>query len=333
MARIRTIKPEFFTSEDIVGMTPLARLFYVSLWCEADREGRFEWKPGTFKMRYFPGDNCDINALATELIDKGLVVLFSANGKNYAEIPTFTEHQVINNRETESSIPARTQSIAQDPIERVPSGINLTQSTRETVIARDGKKCVRCGSTDDLTVDQIFPQCIGGNHALKNLRCLCRSCNSSRPVSGDRLIADLAIDGLTLDDMDAYCFDASSRVKEESKRVKAEGKEGREGKGKERASDASSAPPPFDPIEELKTRGVPDQLARDWLKIRKAKRCPLTLTGLSETIASADSLHMPLSQAVTICCKRGWAGFEASWIRPEDLTGAPPKMKRGEDYL
>jgi hypothetical protein len=40
MARIRTIKPEFFTSEDIVSLTPLARLFYVSLWCEADREAR-----------------------------------------------------------------------------------------------------------------------------------------------------------------------------------------------------------------------------------------------------------------------------------------------------
>ena len=55
MARIRTIKPEFFTSEDIVGMTPLARLFYVALWCESDREGRLEWKPNTFKLRYLPG--------------------------------------------------------------------------------------------------------------------------------------------------------------------------------------------------------------------------------------------------------------------------------------
>ena len=40
MARIRTIKPDFFTSEDIVGLTPEARLLYIALWCEADREGR-----------------------------------------------------------------------------------------------------------------------------------------------------------------------------------------------------------------------------------------------------------------------------------------------------
>lgn len=107
MARIRTIKPEFFTSEDIVSMTPLARLFYVSLWCESDRSGRLEWKPGTFKMRYLPGDNCDVSELAKELTSRGLIILYSADGKNYAEIPTFTEHQVINNRESESTIPER----------------------------------------------------------------------------------------------------------------------------------------------------------------------------------------------------------------------------------
>lgn len=107
MARIRTIKPEFFTSEDIVCMSPLARLFYVSLWCEADREGRMEWKPVTFKMRYLPGDECDINSLAQELIARGLLVLYQAVDKQYAEIPTFSKHQVINNRESSSTIPPR----------------------------------------------------------------------------------------------------------------------------------------------------------------------------------------------------------------------------------
>lgn len=107
MARIRTIKPEFFTSEDIVSMTPLARLLYVALWCEADREGRFEWKPKTFKLRYLPGDSCDVDLLAGELIDSGLVILYEVDGKTFAEIPSFTKHQVINNRESEGLIPPR----------------------------------------------------------------------------------------------------------------------------------------------------------------------------------------------------------------------------------
>lgn len=86
-------------------MTPLSRLFYVSLWLEADREGRLEWKPKTFKLRYFPADECDIQTMGQELIDAGLIVLYE-DGK-YAEIPSFQKHQVINNRESESEIPSR----------------------------------------------------------------------------------------------------------------------------------------------------------------------------------------------------------------------------------
>lgn len=107
MARIRTIKPEFFTSNDIVSLSPLARLFYVSLWCESDREGRLSWNTKTFKMRYLPADDCDIESLANELIDAKLIILYEVDDKEYAEIPSFKYHQVINNRESESIIPSR----------------------------------------------------------------------------------------------------------------------------------------------------------------------------------------------------------------------------------
>jgi len=107
MARIRSIKPEFFTSYDIVSLTPLSRLFYVSLWCEADREGRLNWNVKTLKMRYFPADNCDIQEMADELVNAGLIVIYEVDGKQYAEIPSFGHHQVINNREAESVLPPR----------------------------------------------------------------------------------------------------------------------------------------------------------------------------------------------------------------------------------
>jgi len=107
MSRIRTIKPEFFTSEDITSLTPLARLFYIALWCEADREGRLDWKLKTFKIRYLPVEDCEVSALADELIDAGLVVPYDVDGQTYAEIPSFKKHQVINNRESESTRPPR----------------------------------------------------------------------------------------------------------------------------------------------------------------------------------------------------------------------------------
>lgn len=102
MARIRSIKPEFFTSEDICSLSPLARLLYVALWCEADREGRLSWKPRTFKLRYFPADDCDIDALARELVASGLVIPY---GDGYAYIPKFSNHQHINPRESASTLP------------------------------------------------------------------------------------------------------------------------------------------------------------------------------------------------------------------------------------
>jgi hypothetical protein len=113
MSRIRTIKPEFFTSEDIVSLSPMARLLYIACWCEADREGRLKWNPRTLKLRYFPGDNCDIDLLATELVDRGLVLPYDVDAQLYAEIPSFAKHQIINNRESASYLPPRVKVASQ----------------------------------------------------------------------------------------------------------------------------------------------------------------------------------------------------------------------------
>ena len=139
MARIRTIKPEFFTSSDIVSLTPLARLFYVSLWCEADREGRLGWNVKTFKMRYLPADDCDIQSLSNELIEANLIFLYEVDGKEYAEIPSFKNHQVINNRESESVIPSRVKvACKRVPAEGRKEGKERKESTsRETIIPDD----------------------------------------------------------------------------------------------------------------------------------------------------------------------------------------------------
>ena len=127
MARIRTIKPEFFTSVDIVKRSPLARLLYIAIWCEADKEGRLVWSPDTFKLRYLPGDNCDVHALCAELTDSGLVVPY---GEGLAYVPSFKAHQHVNPRESESQLPVPTRG------QRVP-----TRQPRVTVAqgGREGK--------------------------------------------------------------------------------------------------------------------------------------------------------------------------------------------------
>ncbi|MCP4932959.1 MAG: hypothetical protein GY927_01855 [bacterium] len=107
MSRIRTIKPEFFNSYDVACLTPLSRLFYAYLWTESDRAGLLDWKPNNFRMRFFPTDGYDINEIAGELIKQGLVIIHDIDGDKICEIPGFTKHQVINNRESDSLLASR----------------------------------------------------------------------------------------------------------------------------------------------------------------------------------------------------------------------------------
>jgi hypothetical protein len=103
VARIRTVKPDFFTSSDVMDLSAHARLLYIGLWCEADREGRMAWRPASLKVRYLPHDDCDIEAVCGELLTARLVVLY---GDGLAYIPTFLKHQIINGREGDSCLPA-----------------------------------------------------------------------------------------------------------------------------------------------------------------------------------------------------------------------------------
>lgn len=150
MARIRTIKPEFFTSEDIVSLSPMGRLLYIALWCEADREGRLVWKPKTFKIRYFPADACEIDPLCAELLASGLVCLY---GEGLAHIPRFGAHQHVNPRESVSSLPDPHAPVTRRPrVGTRVSTVTDAQGGREGK-GKEGDSRVVDGDTDDFGFD------------------------------------------------------------------------------------------------------------------------------------------------------------------------------------
>lgn len=136
MARIRTIKPEFFTSSDTMDLSPHARLLYIGLWCEADREGRLAWRPPSLKVRYLPNDDCDIAAVCGELVAARLVVLY---GDGLAYLPTFTKHQVINGRESDSSLPAPDTARVADSSSRVDDSEARDTDASRRKEGREGK--------------------------------------------------------------------------------------------------------------------------------------------------------------------------------------------------
>lgn len=59
-------------------------------------------------------------------------------------------------------------------------GRKIPLELRAFVFERDGRCCLECGVTEDLTLDHIYPWSLGGQHTADNLRVLCRSCNSKK---------------------------------------------------------------------------------------------------------------------------------------------------------
>lgn len=106
MPRARSIKPAFFKNEECGLLPPLTRLLFIGLWTLADRSGRLEWRPLKIKAEVFPYDSCQIEKMLFALADRGLILIYEADGAKYISIPTFEKHQTPHMREPASTIPA-----------------------------------------------------------------------------------------------------------------------------------------------------------------------------------------------------------------------------------
>jgi hypothetical protein len=116
--RIRTIKPEFFTHEGLFELEsetglPI-RVAFAGLWCAADREGRFKWEPRRLGVQILPYDQADFSRVLHALATRGFVCKYASGTNVFGVIPSFTSHQVINNREKESEIPEPLEYIDPD---------------------------------------------------------------------------------------------------------------------------------------------------------------------------------------------------------------------------
>lgn len=104
MARIRSIKPEFFLDEELAALPPLTRLLFVGLWTQAERPGRLKDKAVRIKATILPYDDCDIDAMLDELQAAGFIVRYTVHEHYCIAIRNFDNHQVFNN-ERESKLP------------------------------------------------------------------------------------------------------------------------------------------------------------------------------------------------------------------------------------
>jgi len=105
VARIRTIKPEFFKDEKVADLDPEVRLLFIGLWTLADREGRLADKPRWINVELFPYAGIDIASALCSLEKSGLIIRYEANMHPFIQIVNFLKHQRPNNKEDISKIP------------------------------------------------------------------------------------------------------------------------------------------------------------------------------------------------------------------------------------
>ncbi len=97
MARIRTIKPEFWTSEQVVECPPMARLLFIGMWNFCDDQGVHPASVKRIKMEVFPGDDItsqDVTGLIERLKSVGLIVEYEVENRVYWAV-TGWNHQRI----------------------------------------------------------------------------------------------------------------------------------------------------------------------------------------------------------------------------------------------
>jgi hypothetical protein len=98
MARIRTVKPEFWTSEQIMECSPNARLLFIGMWSFCDDGGNHPASAKTLKAEVFPADDFDtddVSGWMQELVTQGLVLAYEANGKQFWHVTGWHRHQRI----------------------------------------------------------------------------------------------------------------------------------------------------------------------------------------------------------------------------------------------
>lgn len=98
MARIRTIKPAFWTNGDLVQVPFEARLLFIGIWNHADDSGFIEYDPEQIKIRVLPSDPVDAGELIDLLVAAGKLEQYTGrDGEPLLRVVKWTEHQRISN--------------------------------------------------------------------------------------------------------------------------------------------------------------------------------------------------------------------------------------------
>jgi 5-methylcytosine-specific restriction endonuclease McrA len=196
MARIRTIKPEFWTDSRIVQLPFEARLLFIGLWNFADDEGYLPYDAEQIKLQILPADDVDCRLLIDTLVAAELLDVHEArNGNDLLFVRHFCDHQKI-------SHPAKSK-LAPESSGRKQS---IPTHSRRALAMKYGCKpgevtdcqCYYCGAPGkihwqklsngrpgawvsfSLSIDHLEAESQGGCTQADNFVLACIECNKSK---------------------------------------------------------------------------------------------------------------------------------------------------------
>ncbi|ENW00178.1 hypothetical protein F938_00822 [Acinetobacter bereziniae LMG 1003 = CIP 70.12] len=90
-------------------------------------------------------------------------------------------------------------------------------------------------------------------------------------------------------------------------------------------SETKTASPKFNFKTELKKLGVSDELATEFLQVRKAKQAVNTKNAFESLVTEIGKTKLTMVQAIEYCLKRQkpWGAFKASWYQNEQIPQQP----------
>jgi len=86
---------------------------------------------------------------------------------------------------------------------------------------------------------------------------------------------------------------------------------------KKKTSSSKSAEARFSPLGFLVKEGASQKIAKDWLAVRSQKRLASTETALAGVVQEVNKSGKTIDEVLTVCCQKGWAGFEAAWLKSQ----------------
>lgn len=166
MARIRTIKPDFWEDEKIGKLSIPCRLFFIGCWNFADDFGVIKGNAALLKSQIFPYDEnlrvSEIKKWIDALVDARMLVPIILGGENnrlaeesYYAIRTFRSHQIIDKRYDKSYI-SKDKSLVKELLAKAleNNDVNTTSTPRHndvnTMEEEEKEKEYNCSSSDEL---------------------------------------------------------------------------------------------------------------------------------------------------------------------------------------